>query len=63
MNALLNWARGRFSMTPEEKFWLLVVLIIAWTGLLGRYVYLKNQSADLLTREQMEQLAPDGPVE
>lgn len=63
MNALQNWARGRFSMTPEEKFWLLVVLIIAWTGLLGRYVYLKNQSADLLTREQMEQLAPDEPVE
>lgn len=53
---LFIWARGRFSLTGEEKFWLLIVLIILWTGLLGRYLYLKNQNADLLTDRQIEHI-------
>ncbi|MBC8205987.1 MAG: hypothetical protein ISR85_00120 [Kiritimatiellales bacterium] len=56
LEELLIWIRGRFSLTGEEKLWLLIFLIICWTGLLGRYVYLKNQQPELLTPQQMEHL-------
>lgn len=53
---LFIWIRGRFTLTGEEKIWLLLILIILWTGLLGRYFYLKNQTAETLTHQQMERL-------
>lgn len=53
---LFIWIRGRFTLTGEEKVWLLIILIIFWTGLLGRYFYHKNQTAETLTPQQMEQL-------
>ena len=53
---LFIWIRGRFTLTGEEKVWLLLILIILWTGLLGRYFYLKNQTAEILTQQQLEQL-------
>ncbi|QHI69353.1 hypothetical protein [Tichowtungia aerotolerans] len=60
LDELIIWARGRFSLTGEEKFWLLLFLIIVWTGLLGRYAYLKSQKPELLTRQQVEEmLAPE----
>jgi len=52
---LLIWIRGRFTLTGEEKVWLLLILIILWAGLLGRYFYLKNQTAEPLTQQQMEE--------
>lgn len=53
---LLIWLRGRFTMTDEEKFWMLLILIILWVGLVGRYFYLKNQTPRPLTTQEVEQL-------
>jgi len=46
LDELLIWLRGRFTLTSEEKFWLLLVLIVIWVGLLGRYFYLRNQTPE-----------------
>lgn len=40
---LIIWLRGRFSLTGEEKIWLLLILVICWVGLVSRYFYLRNQ--------------------
>lgn len=40
---LIIWLRGRFSLTGEEKTWLLLILVICWVGLVSRYFYLRNQ--------------------
>lgn len=56
LEELFIWVRGRFSLTGEEKFWLLLFLIIVWTGLLGRYAYLKGRKPGSLTPQQVEQL-------
>jgi len=56
LEELLIWLRGRLTLTGEEKVWLLLVLIIVWTGLLGRYLYLKNQQPEPLTPQQVEEL-------
>lgn len=62
LDELLIWARGRLAMTHEEKFWLLLFLIIVWTGLLGRWLYLKSQKPELLTPQQVEKmLTPEAP--
>jgi hypothetical protein len=53
---LFLWLRGRFSMTREEKGWMLLILVIAWVGLIGRYTYLKNQSAEVLPPQEVEEL-------
>ncbi len=53
---LIIWARGRFSMTGEEKLWLLIILIILWTGLLGRYIHLRTRQPELLSPQQVERL-------
>lgn len=45
LEELQIWLEGRFTLTEEEKLWLLLVLIICWTGLLGRYFYLHHPSA------------------
>ena len=50
------WIRGRFTLTNEEKLWLLIFLIICWTGLLGRYFYLKSQTPEPLSAQQMQEL-------
>jgi len=46
LEELIIWLRGRFTLTDEEKTWMLLILIICWTGLAGRYFYLKNQSPE-----------------
>ena len=61
LEELWIWIRGRFSLTGEEKLWLLVFLVICWTGLLGRYFYLQNQQPELLTSQQVEQLLAPQP--
>jgi hypothetical protein len=43
LEELIIWLRGRFTLTDEEKTWMLLILIICWVGLAGRYFYLKNQ--------------------
>jgi hypothetical protein len=53
---LVIWIRGRFSLTDEEKLWLLLFLVIVWTGLLGRYFYLQSQSAEPLSAQQVQKL-------
>ena len=53
LEELLIWLRGRFALTGEEKTWLLLVLFIAWVGLLGRYVHLKNQSPEIVSIEEL----------
>lgn len=53
---LFIWIRGRFTLTDEEKLWLLLLLIILWTGLLGRYFYLKSQTPELLSAQQVQEL-------
>lgn len=40
------WLRGRFTLTHEEKKWLLMILVICLTGLTARYFYLKTQPAE-----------------
>jgi hypothetical protein len=60
---LLIWLRSRFSLTQEEKNWALLILVIFWVGLLGRYLYLKNQTADVLTPQQIEALRISEPFE
>ncbi len=56
LEELWIWLRGRLTLTDEEKVWLLLVLVIVWTGLLGRYLHLKNQQPEALTTQQMEEL-------
>jgi hypothetical protein len=46
LDELLIWLNGRFTLTDEEKTWILMVLVICWVGLAGRYFYLKNQSPE-----------------
>jgi len=56
LDELLIWLRGRFTLTSEEKFWLLLVLIVIWVGLLGRYFYLRNQTPEPLTPQEVAEL-------
>ncbi len=58
LEELLIWVRGRFSLTDEEKIWLLLVLFICWVGLLARYIHLKNQSPEIVS---IEELVGDAP--
>jgi hypothetical protein len=43
LEELIIWLRGRFSLTDEEKIWMLLILVICWVGLVARYFYIKNQ--------------------
>ena len=54
LDELLIWLRGRFTLTNEEKVWLLLVLIICWVGLTGRYFYLKNQRPEPLSPQEVQ---------
>ena len=56
LEELIIWLRGRFTLTSEEKFWLLLILVICWIGLVSRYVYLKHQTPEPLTPKQVEKL-------
>ena len=56
LEELIIWLRGRFTLTSEEKVWFLLILIIIWTGLLGRYLYLKNQTPESLPPKEMAAL-------
>ena len=56
LEELLIWLRGRFTLTGEEKVWLLLILFICWVGLIARYIYLKNQKPEPVTPQQVEQL-------
>ncbi len=58
LDELLIWARGRFTLTGEEKVWLLLILIICWTGLLARTIHIKNQKPE---RVSIEELIGDTP--
>jgi|GEM_PF-1250653 len=57
LEELMIWLRGRFSLTAEEKIWMLLILIICWVGLVGRYFYLNHQTA-----QQMEALLHSSAV-
>lgn len=46
LEELIIWLRGRFSLTGEEKTWMLLILIICWAGLVSRYFYIKNQKPE-----------------
>ncbi len=46
LEELMIWLRGRFTLTEEEKTWILLLLITCWIGLVGRYVYLKHQKPE-----------------
>ena len=56
LEELLIWLRGRFTLTGEEKTWLLLILIICWVGLLGRYIHLKNEQPEVLSPQEVETL-------
>ena len=43
LEELAIWLRGRFTLTAEEKTWLLLILVLCWTGLVSRYFYIKHQ--------------------
>ncbi len=59
LEELLIWLQGRFSLTGEEKNWMLLILIICWAGLAGRYFFLKNQMSELaIPTQQKEVLRP-----
>lgn len=55
LEELIIWLRGRFSLTHEEKVWILLVLCIAWTGLAARYFYLRKSM-------DVQPVLPSGPV-
>jgi len=61
LEELLIWLRGRFTLTGEEKVWLLLILMICWVGLIARYTYLKNQKPETLTPQQVEELLGKAP--
>jgi hypothetical protein len=42
LDELLIWLNGRFTLTDEEKTWILTILVICWVGLAGRYFYINN---------------------
>ncbi len=56
LEELLIWLRGRFSLTNEEKIWLLLVLFIVWVGLVARYTCLETQTPEKLTPQEIETL-------
>jgi len=58
LEELLIWLRGRFALTGEEKIWLLLVLLICWTGLLARTIHLKNQKPEIVSIEELMGDAP-----
>ena len=59
LEELIIWLRGRFTLTDEEKTWTLLILIICWVGLAGRYFYLKNQMPETaIPTQQKEVLRP-----
>jgi len=49
LEELVIWLRGRFTLTGEEKVWLLLILVVCWVGLTGRYFYLKHQPSPAAT--------------
>jgi nitrate reductase gamma subunit len=51
LEELMIWLRGRFSLTSEEKVWMLLILVICWVGLVSRYFYVEHQSS-----QQMKEL-------
>jgi len=53
LDELLIWVRGRFTLTGEEKIWLLLILFICWTGLLARHIHLKNQKPEIVSIEEL----------
>ncbi|MEI7852014.1 MAG: hypothetical protein WCH86_09290 [Kiritimatiellales bacterium] len=58
LEELIIWLRGRFTLTDEEKTWTLLVLIICWVGLAGRYFYLKNQTPKAAATPTQQKEAP-----
>lgn len=50
LEELMIWLRGRFTLTDEEKTWILLILVTCWAGLAGRYFYLKNQKPPEATK-------------
>ena len=58
LDELIIWLRGRFTLTGEEKTWMLLILIICWVGLVARYFYLKNQKPEPASLQQEEVLRP-----
>ena len=56
LEELMIWLRGRVTLTGEEKTWLLLILIICWAGLLGRYIHLKNQQPEILSPQEVSAL-------
>ncbi|NOU35251.1 MAG: hypothetical protein HOO88_00520 [Kiritimatiellaceae bacterium] len=60
LEELIIWLRGRFTLTDEEKTWILMILVICWVGLAARYFYLKNQKPPepAIPTQQKEVLRP-----
>jgi len=59
IDELIIWLRGRFTLTDEEKTWTLMILVICWVGLAGRYFYLKNQKPEPAPPETAETMMKD----
>lgn len=60
LEELMIWLRGRFTLTDEEKTWMLLILFICWAGLVSRYFYLKHQKPKSLPQEAAEIVMKDG---
>jgi hypothetical protein len=56
LEELIIWLRGRFSLTGEEKIWMLLILVICWVGLVSRYFYIKNQPPPVVIPPQREEV-------
>ncbi len=52
LEELMIWLRGRFSLTSEEKVWMLLILIICWVGLVSRYFYVEHQFSQQMNELQ-----------
>ena len=56
LDELLIWLNGRFTLTNEEKTWILMILVTCWVGLAGRYFFLKNQRPEAVTPTQQKEV-------
>ncbi len=54
LEELWIWVRGRFTLTGEEKVWLLLILIVLWVGLVARYTHLKNRQPQTLSPQEVQ---------
>ncbi len=55
---IIIWFRSRFTLTGEEKNWILLILLILWVGLVARYFHQKDRRPHAPPPAREEKLLP-----